>query len=177
MIGLEAEFSRAVCSLTPERIDMLRGAGVHERAIFHDPLLVGMAPIETHRGGLFDPVDDGDLAVLLPCGEHDGLNWHLDDVCAFHLDQPTRWWLRRGVADVLGRVNGFSIEPRRLSATPLEWLKDAGGCCCILDWRRDPLDLLLGAGRLVADRPIQTKLRTLAVKAAAARTKDLFQYG
>ncbi len=177
MNGLEDEFSVAVCSLTPERIDVLRAAGVHEGAIFHDPLMVGMAPIEAHRGGLFDITDDGDLAVLLPVGEWDGLNWVLDDIVAFYLDRPDRWWRRRGDADVLGTVNGFEIEPRRLHKTPLDWLKSEGAGVCILDHRRDPLDLLLGAGPLVADQSIQTKLRTLAVKAAVARTKDIFQHG
>ncbi len=176
MIGLEDRFSQACCSLTPERLTALRGAGVLEAA-FQDPLMVGMAPIQTHKGGLFDPVDDGDLAVLLPVGEWDGLNWRLEDIVAFHLDRPERWWCRRGSAEVLGVVDGFFVEPRRLHATPLNWLIDEGQGICILNWRRDPLDLLLSAGPIEADQPIQTKLRTLAVKATAARVKDMFQYG
>ena len=63
------------------------------------------------------------------------------------------------------------------TATPLNWLIDEGRGLCILDWRRDPLGLLLGAGAIEADQLIQTKLRTLAVKATAARVKDMFQYG
>ncbi len=176
MIGLE--FSAAVCSLTPERIDVLRAAGVHEGAIFHDPLMVGMAPIQTHRSGLFDLDATGDRwAALLPCGEHDGLNWQLEDIVAFFPDQPARWWRRRGAGVVLGALNAFSVDPQRLHQRPLDWLNDAGRGLCIIDWSRNPLNLLLGAGHLVADLPIQTKLRALAVKAAAARTKELFQHG
>jgi hypothetical protein len=135
--------------------------------------MVGMAPIETHRGGLFDIVDDGDLAVLVPAGEHDGLNWQLHDIVAFHLDKPERWWRQRGVADVLGRVDGFSVEPRRLHRHPLDWLKDAGHGLCVLNWKLDPVDLLMGAGRLVADQHIAKKLRAAVHRAAAASVGNL----
>ena len=127
MIAIEDEFSAAVCSLTPARVNVLRGAGIPERAIFHDPLLVGMAPIQRHKGGLYDLDATADAwAVLLPCGIWDGLNWRLEDIVAFHLGKPERWWCRRGTADVLGVVNGFFVESRRLHRRPIDWLKDEG---------------------------------------------------
>jgi hypothetical protein len=171
MIALEDEFSAAVCNINSERLAALRAAGVPD-AVFGDHL-VGMAPIETHRGGLFDIVDDGDLAVLVPAGEHDGLNWQLHDIVAFHLDKPERWWRQRCVADVLGRVDGFSVEPRRLHRHPLDWLKDAGHGLCVLNWKLDPVDLLMGAGRLVADQHIAKKLRAAVHRAAAASVGNL----
>jgi hypothetical protein len=177
MIDLADEFSAAVCSLSPARIDVLRVAGIHERAIFHEPLMVGMAPIQTHQGGLFDLADAGDLAVLLPCGEWDGLNWCLHDICAFHLDQPERWWRRRGDADVLGIVNGLSVEPRRLHRHPLNWLRDAGRGLVVLDWAADPVDLLMGAGQLAADHTLLSKLRKTAIKAATAHVNRMFCHG
>jgi hypothetical protein len=175
MIDLADEFSAAVCSMTPQRIDMLRGVGLCDAAIFHEPLLAGMAPIQTHSGGLYD-VDDtaSDWAILLPCGEWDGLNWWLDDICAFFPAQPARWWRRRGIADVLGTLPyHFSIQPRRLHAQPLGWINDLGLGLCILDWGSDPLDLLLSAGPLKVDRSIQNKLRTVAIKAATARVRNI----
>ncbi len=174
-IGLEDAFSRACCSLTPDRLRALRRAGVPEAALFN-PLMVGVAPISPHRGGLFDIVDDGDLAILVPAGEHNGLNWQLEDIVAFRLDRPERWWRRRGVADVLGRVDGFSVEPRRLHRHPLDWLKDAGHGLCVLNWKLDPVDLLMGAGRLVADQHIAKKLRAAVHRAAAESVGNLI-YG
>jgi hypothetical protein len=178
MIGLEDEFSKAVCSLTPERIDRLRAAGVHERAIFHTPLLVGMAPIQTHRGGLYDvDATAAAWAILLPCGEWDGLNWQLVDICAFHPDQPDKWYRRRGAADVLGVIDHFSMQPRRLHRRPIDWLVDEGRGLCVLDWGRNPVDLLRAAGPLMADRFLENRLRKVAVKAAAAHVKDLVSNG
>ena len=110
-------------------------------------------------------------------GEWDGLNWILDDIVAFYPARPERWWLRRGHAEVLGAVNGFSIEPRRLHRRPIDWLIDEGRGLCILDWRRNPVDLLLGAGPLVADRFLENRLRKAAIKAAAAHVKDVVSYG
>jgi hypothetical protein len=174
MIDLADEFSAAVCSLTPQRIEVLRAVGIHERAIFHEPLLVGTAPIQTHKGGLYDlDVTASEWAVVLPCGEWDGLNWALDDICAFFPNQPHRWFRRLGAADVLGVVERFSIKARRLHAQPLGWINDLGKGLCILDWGRDPLDLLLGAGALKADRSIQNKLLTVAINAATARVRTL----
>ncbi len=178
MIGLEDEFSAAVCSLTPERIEALRGAGIHEQAIFHDPLLVGMAPIQTHKGGLYDLGGAADVwAILLPCGVWDGLNWQLEDICAFRPDQPDKWYRRRESAAVLGVGDGFFVEPRRLHRRPIDWLKDVGTGLCILDWGRDPVGLLLGAGPLVADRFLENRLRKVAVRAAVAHVKDIVSYG
>ena len=174
MIDLTDEFSAAVCSLTPQRIDWLRGAGIHERAIFREPLLVGMAPIQVHRGGLYDlDATATDWAILLPCGEWDGLNWALTDICAFFPNQPEKWLRRRGAADVLGAVHHFSIQPRRLHRRPLDWLCDEGRGICILDWKCDPLDLLAGAGPLRVDRSIQNKLRSVVIKAATARVRNI----
>ena len=86
MIALDEEFSSAVCNIDPGRIAALRAAGVPDKAFAAH--LVGMAPIEAHRGGLFDIADDGDLAVLLPVGEWDGRNGRLEDIVAFHPDTP-----------------------------------------------------------------------------------------
>ena len=171
MIDLADEFSAAVCSLTPDRITEFAAAGVNIAAI--NGLMVGATPIETHGSGLYGPSDEGSAAVLLPCGFHDGLNWHLDDIVAFRPDKPSRWWSRRGIATVLGEVNSFSIEPRRLHARPLDWVNDLGRGICVLDWGSDPVDLLMGAGPLAVNRQLENKLRTGAIKAAAARVRNI----
>lgn len=172
---LSEQFSEAVCSITPERLDLLKSAGIPDKVI--NSLICGIAPIETHGRGLYEPRDDGPLAVLVPCGFHDGLNWQLDDVVAFFLDRPDRWWCRRGDAVLLGDLQHFAIEPRRLHARPIDWLRDGGTGLCLLDWQVDPIDLLAGAGELVADRPLLTRLRKSTVQAASARLDRIVSYG
>jgi hypothetical protein len=138
MIGLEEEFSAAVCNIDSGRFAALRAAGVPDRAFSQH--MVGMAPVETHRGGLFDIADDGALAVLLPVGEWDGLNWILDDIVAFYPDQPDRWWLRRGAVQILGsgNIRPEAVFPLALHDTPLSWLQAGASGVCVIDWRADP---------------------------------------
>jgi hypothetical protein len=171
-VVIHDEFSQAVCSLTPVRVRALRDAGIPE-----SPHVVGVADITTGPGGHFDFHESGRLAVILPCGEWDGVDWVLEDLVAFHLDRPDRWWLRRGGATVLGVVNTFTIEPRTLHATPLDWLK-AGACgLCILDWTGNPVDRLAGAGHLHAAQSLKEKLHAAAELAAAQSVRNLFYDG
>lgn len=175
MTDLAEEFSRACCSIDADRLAELQAAGVHTHHR-DGAQLVGMALVQVHRGGLFEPADVGDAAVLVPCGWWDGMAWVLDDLVAFHLNQPDRWWRRLGVADVLGHI-GFSVEPRRLHPTPLVWLQDGGRGLCLLDWGMDPVDLLAGAGALVADRSLFKRLRKATVTAAVARLDRMVCHG
>ena len=172
MTDLQEELSVAYCNVTGEDLRVLLDAGIPDAALA--PLLFGLAPIETHRGGLFDIAEAGDKAVILPCGEHDGLLWHLEDLVAFKLHQPERWWRRTSTADVLGVVNSFSVEPRRLYSTPLEWLLNAGCGLCVLDWARDPATLLMGAGHLKADPGLESKVLAAAASAASQSVRTLF---
>ena len=169
MIGLEDEFSAAVCSIDSGRFAALRVAGVPDKAISQH--MVGMARIQPHRGGLFDVVDDGDLAVLQPVGEWDGLNWVLEDLVAFHLDRPDRWWLRRGAVQILGAQNirPEPVFPLTLHDTPLSWLQAGAGGVCVIDWRVDP-ERFLYAGPIEADSPsLKARLERRIQSAALAK--------
>ena len=170
MIGLEDEFSAVVCSLTPERIDVLRAAGVHDGAIFHDPLMVGMARIQTHRGGLYDIAADGDLAVLLPAGAWDGLNWQIDDLIAFKPAEPGRWWRRLGEVKILGSSNIRTepVFPLTLYDTPLSWLQAGARGVCVIDWRVDPEKF---TGPIVAEsRSLKARFEQRIQSAALAKS-------
>lgn len=164
------EFTTAVCSLTPERVAALQVAGV-------DPVNVtcGMSPIQTYRSGLYEPRDDGDAAVVVPVGHHDGLNWQLEDLVSFFLGQPGRWWLRRGEGVLLGDPRRFSVERQHLHATPLQWLQSGEEGLCLLDWAQDPGDLLIGP--LVAEPILQTRVRKAVITAAEARANRIFSHG
>ena len=102
-------------------------------------------PRITITGRFFMPDPFGQPAFVLPVwdGEPVGeLNPDpsipLVDLCAFHLEEPERWWLRVGAPDlVLGKdqfvtamVTGSIVH---LHATPLQWLR--AGCvgACPLD--------------------------------------------
>jgi len=172
MTDLKTEFLEACCSITPVHLAALQAAGVPDTT-FSLPM-VGMTSIQTHSGGLFDIVDDGDLAVIVPVGEWDGLNWQLEDLIAFMLDDPTRWWRRLGAADVLGNVEGFTIEPKTLHLTPLDWLRAGGTGLVILDWSRDAIDLLQGAGPIAAAESLKNLVYAAAARSAARNVRNLF---
>lgn len=173
--ALADEFTTAVCSLTLARVAEMQAAGIPPKVISR--LICGMSPIETYRSGLFEIRDEGPPAVLLPCGIHDGLNWQLADLVAFYLDQPDRWWRRRGDAGVLGDLLHYSVKPRRLHLRPLDWLRDGGRGFSILDWAVDPVALLAGAGELVADRFLLKRLRKTAINSAVAQLDRMVSHG
>jgi len=131
------EYAASCCNIDGDRLAELQAAGIqlHGR---DGQQIVGRLPIETYADGLYEPRDDGPAAVICPVGTWDSLNWRLDDLVAFYLAQPSRWWLRRDVATVLGDPHAFSIEPRRLAANPLGWLQGGGRGLCLLDTPEPP---------------------------------------
>jgi hypothetical protein len=165
MIDLGEEFSAAVCSITPERLAALRAADVPDISL----PMVGMAPIETHAGGLFDIVDDGTLAVVVPIGEWDGVNWLLEDLVGFELSDPGRWWRRLGAVQILGTVPAEPVFPLRLYDTPLAWLRVGGWGAVIVDWRFDP-EVLVGPIE-VETCSLKARLERRIKDAALARFK------
>ena len=177
MTDLADEFATAVCSLTPQRIEWLRSAGIPDEAIFAEPLMVGASPVETYGGGFYEPRDEGPLAVLVPAGTPTAIGWDLVDIIAFHLERPERWWRRTGEGQVLGTMGRFSVEPQRLHSRPLDWLHDQGRGLCPLDWGHDPLDLLLGAGALTTDPRTLKKLRGRTQEEALRRVNRMFANG
>ena len=174
MTDLQDEFADAVCSVTPERLEWLRAAGVPDEAIFAEPPLVGFAQIETYSGGLYEPRDEGLDAVIVPV-RADGLA----DLVDFRPKSPERWWRRMGAVPVLGEENMrcFQVNPLRVCATPLDWLRGGGRGVVIIDWLPDPTDLLLGAGVLATDPRTLKKLRGRAQEAALGRVNRMFANG
>ena len=71
---------------------------------------------------------------------------HLIDLVAVDLDQPDRFWRRRGVAPVLGNayleIAGETRAPVPVFKDPLTWLLGAGAGIVVLDWDH-ARDLLL----------------------------------
>jgi len=183
MIDLGDEFSAACCNVTRDDLWPLFAAGVSEDALQPSPMF-GMALIETH-GTFYEPIGYGYTigggagapprrAVIVPCGTWDWQEWQLVDLVAFKLDDPTRWWRRLGVADILGNAPSFTVEPKTLHPTPLDWLRAGGTGLVVLDWSRDPVDLLLGAGAITAAETLKNKLYAAAARCAVQDARNLF---
>lgn len=68
---------------------------------------------------------------------------------------------------------GFTVEPKTLHPTPLDWLKAGCSGLVVLDWS-DPLDALMGAGAITASESLKNKLHAAAARAAAQDTRNLF---
>jgi hypothetical protein len=172
MIDLHDEYSAACCSVDGDDLRSIFAAGVPEAVLQPSPMF-GMATIQTH-GTTYGPSDVGEPAVIVPCGSWDWSERQLVDLVAFKLEDRTRWWRRLGIADVLGNAQGFTVEPKTLVATPLDWLQIAGAGICLLDWSRDPVDVLMGAGALIAPETLKNKLYAAAARCAVQDARNLF---
>ncbi|WP_146214612.1 hypothetical protein [Azospirillum thermophilum] len=150
--------------------------------------LVGWSQVWADAGadglsGAFEPVSDGPQppgteivkAFVVPVGASDpdtGMWAEVWDLVAFNLAQPGRWWLRSGLADLLGEDHveacAESGAPVQLVATPLDWLRAGGDAACVLDWSRvDPRDVFARCRRVEPASPdvgrlLKTRLRQLA---------------
>jgi hypothetical protein len=106
-----------------------------------------LSAINPYSNGTFELAATGTKAIIMAVDESGDA---IDDV-AWYPGQPGKWWLRHGVATVLGedaidaaRWHGESVL---LVATPADWIKARGEAACILDWSADvygPLSLAPG---------------------------------
>lgn len=133
--------------------------------------------------GAFEPVSDAPQppgtesvkAFIVPVGSADpdtGMWSEVWDLCAFNLARPGQWWLRSGLAEMIGEdyvadcvETGAAV---RLVATPLDWLRAAGRAACVLDWSRiDPRAAFAGCSRVEPATPdlgrtLKARIRQLA---------------
>lgn len=100
--------------------------------------LVGVGRVE-FRGRFWRPTDGGSAVVLVPVswGNHP---WGFDlvDLVAFRPAEPSRWYFRSDMGDVLGldAIDRAVIteSPLILRVNPLEWLRAGATDAVILDW-------------------------------------------
>ena len=168
-MSLQDEFSAAVCSLTPQRIDWLRSFGIPNSVIFDEPLMIGATKVQTFPSGFYELNDDGTPVVVVAAGRPAGPIWDtLDDLIAFRPQDPRRWWRRLGAVQVLGsdNIQPEPVFPLALYETPLSWLLAARAGVCIVDWSFDP-EHLLYAGPLEAESTqLKTRLKRRIQQAA-----------
>ncbi len=97
--------------------------------------------IQIHRDGTWSPSErHGVRAVLLPIFDPRG-GEDLIDVVAWRVEEPRKWWLRRGIATHLGQQDleqcWWEDRPIKLISRPRDWMFDSGPSVCILQWTAD----------------------------------------
>lgn len=125
----------------------------------------GRGLIHAEPSGLYQPAeDDGDPAVLLGVADRYG---GLVDLVAWHHDRPSRWWVRRGVCEILGEAEidrAFSLNlPLYLFETPDGWLFNHGPggywpAACVLDWQVDPRPIFSGIRIVCESQELMARL-------------------
>ena len=171
MIDLAAELADAVCNLPPATIGRLRSFGISDSAIFAEPLMIGVAKVQTFPSGFYEPNDDGDNALIVAEGWPASPIWDtLDDLIAFKPQDPGCWWRRRGEVQFLGAYNirAEPVFPLTVHQTPLSWLQAGAEGLCIVDWTFNP-ERLLCAGPLEVESDqlkarIERQIRQAAIK-------------
>jgi hypothetical protein len=170
MADLDHEFALTTDGLDHAWIKSFQELGIPKRVLFGPRYHLGVGRIVTHSSGLFEFHVDGDPAIIVAEGEPEWPGWlELYDLIAFKLDDPSRWWLRRGAVDLLGSYNmtPWKLGTTTIHETPLSWLQAGATGICIFDWGFDPLSALLPAGDLVAETPaLKARLERRITEAA-----------
>ena len=172
-IALVREHWSSVQSLWLDGSD-LDPAG-HIRSELPDDFFVGCGmpgsgTIRPTNDGQFEFAEDGQPAVIIAAYDTVpgilGTNperhiEHLIDLVAVEADCPSRIWLRRGEALVLGSayldLAGQEDAPLPVFRSPLSWLKSGGNGIVALDWNWVP-SLLLGLNLIAEDVDLGNRL-------------------
>ena len=97
--------------------------------------MFGVARVRIDADGTYEPAEDGVGAIVVAVIEHN----ELSDLLAFRTTDPSRWWLRLGLAGYLGEAvvdyAAFMSMSLRLNRSPLSWLQAGCNGAVVLDWR------------------------------------------
>lgn len=130
------EFDQYVSNMTDWHLRNLQGLGVTGAAIAKAGL-VGTARIETGRK-FWQPEEAGKPALIVPVSP-DGTFGGIVDFVALQTANPRKWWVRSGLATMLGFWNleeaAHFDHQLVVHATPLDWLRADCEGVCIVDWR------------------------------------------
>jgi len=144
------EWERANARLSLSNFDRLQSLGVPSSVWSGGASLVGAARILEADSDRYVPGDTGPATCVVPVfdGGPVGELWALHELVAFTLDQPSRWWLRKGNGVLLGPdwpdyLTTLGNDPLPLFDNPLSWLRGGGSGSCVVDWSAH-LPLYLG---------------------------------
>ena len=171
-IGLVGEHWAAVRHLWLGDSDLDPGADIRSNLPDEFWLDCGMPGLATVSkfADRFEFAAEGRPAIIVPCydtipdllgADAERHVEHLIDLVAVDVDQPDRFWCRRGEALVLGsaylEIAGQEGEPVPVFRNPLAWLKAGGEGVVVLDWAW-AWDLLLGFDLIAEDLELAEKL-------------------
>ncbi len=130
-IDLWEEFVEARLALRQCHLERLACLGVKGVAVYKSGG-VGVARVSTARDGTFRRYAGGAGAVILPVREYS----RIIDLVAFRTAEPERFWVRAGLAEVLGFDHASACvelgRPLHVYQTPLSWLRAGGPGGCSL---------------------------------------------
>jgi len=130
--------AEAVASARREHFDHLEALGVPRETLWLGPAAFGFSTIEID-GEHYRPDASGFPAVIVPVSEiENGLLTGVVDLVAWRTSDPGKWWIRRGIAPVLGKESieraAHYGEPLALHASPLDWLRANRQGAVVLNW-------------------------------------------
>lgn len=144
-INLAAELVASLDAMTDTAAKWLRGHGVSAGAQMMWPGPIGVAQIETLECGFWQPSENGQLAYIQPALDY-GPYSTIIDLVAWYPSDPAKFWLRTGLATVLGEGSmclAYAREiPLPIWRKPLRWLRASGWGIVVCDWQYARIDLL-----------------------------------
>lgn len=171
-VDLTAELFAAAAAVAMPELRRMEALGVPKSSIarlaaYQPPF--GLQRVEEIGDGLYQPSEDGPVAVIIPVMEFDVVEtWGIRtpistviDLIAFRPDNPNQWRWRVGDAWALGAYLLFEDAPIELVANPLEWLAKGGDALCLLDWTMTPRrweELRSGPPLVSPDTVLQARL-------------------
>jgi len=136
---LLTEFAAYASAADTADFDNLIRAGVPEYVAWGSPALIGAAWVETW-GDRWQPMDGGRRMLVTPvCAGYEPCELWPDDLLAWSIRSPERWFLRRGDVAILNvneiaRCETFE-ETLWIWRTPLDWMRGDRRGIVVLDWR------------------------------------------
>ncbi len=155
-----SEFTAAVDTITEHDYAALVSLGVDLQTLHGSASVVGVVEATVNdTAGTWQPTPGGRKLFAVPCGERGphNIGWRrIDDLCAFDLNAPARFWLRHDAVNILNAVAvDRSIhygEPLAVHDTPLSWLQHGANGCVIVRWADPHISVwLLGVRKVLAD--------------------------
>ena len=137
-INLAAELVAGINALPASGARWLRAHGVSDSALLAWPGPVGAVRIRPLECGLWEPSDTGGMAFIQPALD-DGAYSTIIDLVAWFPANPAEFWLRTGLATVLGEGSmcfAYARQtPMPIWRRPLRWLRAHGWGLVVFDWQ------------------------------------------
>lgn len=152
---LHAEYEQAAWDVGPRTVQLMKCLGVPPDVLYlqaKEYCTFGVARIETHKSGFYEPFDRGQIAIVQSCARcPEPYSPDVIDLVAWLPGNPGQWWVRIGCAPVLDLDEidraAFFGTALTVHGTPLDYLR--AGCTGTVILRDAPF-WLGGVQRIIA---------------------------